>query len=390
MKILYFSPHPNLGLNISSGPGTHMREVIGGFRDAGHQVETLIMGGEEELQTESASSAKKGLKEKVKPFIPAYLWQSMKDSRLIKFDGHVKAMLLKKVVEFQPDLIYERGYYMMTSGVQVAQATKTEHFLEMNAPYPEEKIDMEGKSVFDITAIEREKYQVDSTDHLVVVSSALKEYYINKCGIPEEKVLVTPNAINTSIIPEENPSLKQELFGNTETLIVGFVGSIFPYHGVDLLIKAFAKWNYSNSKLLVVGDGATLEDLKNLTVELGIDNRVVFTGSLPHSQAIDHIQAMDITVMAKSNWYGSPVKIFEYGALGKVVIAPNNVPVRDVMDNGVHGLLIEGEDELLDAFNKLGTNQKLRSRLARNWEEEVLAEHTWKKVTESILSCSKQ
>ncbi|MGB0423403.1 MAG: glycosyltransferase, partial [Flavobacteriales bacterium] len=56
------------------------------------------------------------------------------------------------------------------------------------------------------------------------------------------------------------------------------------------------------------------------------------------------------------------------------------------MDNGIHGLLIEGEAELLQAFSKLGGNSKLRARLARNWKQEVLSEHTWAKVTEKILS----
>ncbi|MGB0424574.1 MAG: glycosyltransferase, partial [Flavobacteriales bacterium] len=218
MKILYFSPHPNLGLNISSGPGTHMREVIAGFRDAGHEVETLIMGGEEALASGKNTTEKKGIKQRLKPIIPAYLWQTLKDSRLIKFDGHAKEMLLKKVVEFQPDLIYERGYYLMTSGVQVAKATGTKHFLEMNAPYPEEKIDMEGKSVFDSTAVERERYQVKSTDQLIVVSTALKEYYVEKCGIDSEKVIVTPNAINLEKIPNASSSLKKELFGDEDQL----------------------------------------------------------------------------------------------------------------------------------------------------------------------------
>jgi len=390
MKILYFSPHPNLGLNINSGPGTHMREVIAGFRDARHEVQTLIMGGEEPTDTNSLKQQRRGFKQWLKPLVPAYLWQSMKDSRLIKFDGHAKEILLNKVVEFEPDLIYERGYYLMTSGVQVAQATGTAHFLEMNAPYPEEKISMEGKSVFDRTALEREKYQVQSTDHLVVVSSALKQYYIDRCGIPENKVLVTPNAIDPKKIPEKSSQIKQELFGSDKPLVVGFVGSIFPYHGVDLLIRAFAKWDFEGSKLLIVGDGAILDELKELCQSLEISKRVVFTGSLAHEDAIAHIQAMDITVMAKSNWYGSPVKIFEYGALGKVVIAPNNAPVKDVMEDGVHGLLIDGEDELLRAFKKLESNNKLRNRLSRNWKEEVLSEHTWSNITQMILDCAEQ
>jgi glycosyltransferase involved in cell wall biosynthesis len=72
-----------------------------------------------------------------------------------------------------------------------------------------------------------------------------------------------------------------------------------------------------------------------------VNNKVVFTGSIHHSQVFGCIGLMDVTIMAKSNWYGSPIKIFEYGMMGKPIIAPDNIPVNDIMINGMTGLLIQ-------------------------------------------------
>ncbi|NQX92481.1 MAG: glycosyltransferase, partial [Flavobacteriales bacterium] len=274
MKILYFSPHPNIGLHTQSGPGTHIREVIAAFRKEGHEVQTLIMGGKEPAQGQNQTAPPTGLKQRVKPLIPPYLWQSLKDRNLLKFDRYAKQELIQKIQEFQPDLIYERGYYMMTSGVEAAKEMGIKHCLEMNAPYPEEKLEMEGKGIHDRKASHREKQQVESTDLLVVVSSALKDYFLKRTNIDPNRVLVTPNAIRESFMEEgKDQDIRSSLGWGGQT-IVGFVGSIFPYHGVDRLLEAFAIANKENTKLLIVGDGAILEQLKERSQNLNIADQV--------------------------------------------------------------------------------------------------------------------
>jgi glycosyltransferase involved in cell wall biosynthesis len=98
---------------------------------------------------------------------------------------------------------------------------------------------------------------------------------------------------------------------------------------------------------------------------------------------------MDITIMARSNWYGSPVKIFEYGAMRKAIIAPNVVPVQDVMRHGEHGLLIEASTEALTQSMLFMLQQtEERTRMAESFYKKVLEEHTWEMVAKQILrSC---
>ncbi|WP_306640438.1 glycosyltransferase family 4 protein [Sanyastnella coralliicola] len=391
MKIVYFSPHPNIYLNIPAGPGVHIREMIRGFEQEGHEVTPLIMGGVDAQESSGGGTQTKGLKERIKPLIPNILWQSLKDRQLFAFDDHASAELKALCEKVKPDLIYERAYYGMTSGVRVAKELGIRHVLEMNAPYPEERVDMEGRSMGTSKAKKAEKQQLKDTDRVVVVSSALKEYVNNVVPGTEAKTIITPNAIRSDFeAPHQShiDKTKQEL-GLEGKTVVGFVGSIFPYHGVDQLIEAFAETcaKQDDKALLVVGDGAILDGLKTLADSLGIGEQVRFTGKIPHAKVFAHIGAMDICVMATSNWYGSPVKIFEYGAMGKTVIAPDVSPVTDVMENDKHGLLVQpNTPNIASALAKCINDQITASTMAEQWKTKVLTEHRWQAMAAKVLN----
>lgn len=390
MKILYYSAHPHLNLSDNTGYGTHMREVIAGFEYHGHEVKPLIIGGTNSIKpTNPTSPNKKSLKSIVKKFIPKIIWETIKDFSLIKIDKKNLLKLEEIIKEFQPDLIYERGYYMLQSGVITSKKHNIKHYIELNAPYVEERVSFSGKSLLLSRAKKIEKTQLKSANSIIVVSSALKKQFEETERSTKGKILVTPNAINPNSIKVNEPdqlNLKGKLGINNEK-IIGFVGSIFPYHGVDLLIKSFAKIETKEiTKLLIVGDGETLNELKKLTSDLKIENRVIFTGKVRHTEVFNYINLMDITVMPQSNWYGSPVKIFEYGYLKKAVIAPNYVPLKDVLIHRENGIMIEPSvKKLTVALNQLLTDEKLSTHLGEKLYNDITANHTWVKVAESIL-----
>jgi len=391
MRILYFSSHPNIPLNSKSGPGTHMREIIAGFRAEGHEVQTLIMGGNSEAQESGEPLPTAGpspIKRLGKKLLLTAVWESIKDQRLNRFDAYCAQELRSLCETFKPDIIYERGYFSMLSGVNIAKELGVFHVLEMNAPYPEEKVQMEGKGLFHNKAVVAEKIQCTKTDLLVVVSSALMRYFIERTGIDENKVLITPNAVNPKYLSHTlSKEVARAPFNwSNEDLVFGFVGSIFPYHGVDKLIEAFALLKGDNKKLLIVGGGELLPQYKQRVKDLGISKLVVFTGAVPHQHVYNLISAMDIAMMADSNWYGSPVKIFEYGALGKAVIAPNTEPVLDVMRNMQDGILcMNNITHILSAMCQLQEDEELRAKLANSWKDKVLKYHNWRVVSQNII-----
>jgi glycosyltransferase involved in cell wall biosynthesis len=372
-----------------SGPGTHIREVIAAFEAAGHTVVKLIAGGES-LANQSQSIQFK--KRAYRKFIPDFIWQSLKDFKLKQFDKHLHQQLVQFIQKEKPDVIYERAYYLMSSGYKAAAECGVKYVCEINAPYPQEKAHMEGKSMFHAEAVKNEKQQVLSSHKAVVVSSALKKYLIQNSGCEESKIIITPNAVNPSLIKLNNElgdKIKQHLNIGPQDKVVGFVGSIFPYHGVDILLQAYIqlrKEGVQHLKLLIVGDGEILSELRSSAQSSEFSQDIWFTGNVPHADVYTYINNMDITVMARSNWYGSPVKIFEYGALKKLVIAPDEVPVHDVMTHNKNGLIIQpNATALKETLKHALQNQEEMQALAKAYYNKVMEQHTWQHVGNAIL-----
>jgi len=374
-----------------SGPGTHIREVIKGFEERGHTVVKFIAGGERLADAGSAINYKT---HSWKKLIPSFLWHTLKDHDLLRKDKKQYHQLLDLIDREKPDFIYERAYYLMHSGYKAAIATRTPYYCEINAPYPEEKSSMDGTSIYLSKAVQNEKDQVRAAHKVFVVSSALKQYLAERIPGQEEKIIVTPNAVNPAHMQsrEENVLALRTKFNITsDNHVTGFVGSIFPYHGVDVLIEAFAgvREKKTGQKLLIVGDGAILNELRNRVTQFGMEQDVIFTGNVSPDQVADHIALMHIAVMAKSNWYGSPVKIFEYGAMGKAIIAPDVVPVHDVMIDEQDGLIIsDNADTMKNALLRMIENPEAAAKMAATFHHKVMTKHTWQQVSDTILEAA--
>ncbi len=388
MKILYYSPHPQLSMSAPTGYGTHMREMISAWQRMGIEVEALI-GADLHKNTVviSAESPKRRFSS-VKAVIPGLIWESVRDVSLQKFDAKMGAKLEEMIATFQPDFVYERVAYLQNSGIRTTRKMGVKHVAEINAPYPGERISFSGKSLLLGKARKVEKEILKHSQGISVVSSALKNYLMKIRPDSASKISVIPNAVNPT--ESQSNSLRtaelREKYQLGNKLVVGFVGSMFPYHGVDILIQAFAKLSVDDQvegreerkvHLLIVGEGAILNDLKRLATDLGIGENVTFTGSVNHGEIYEYIDLMDITVMPKSNWYGSPVKIFEYALLKKPVIAPDVTPVRDVMTEK-EGVLVQPD---IAAFSKalvdLIDHPQKRKTLGMNWNAKVLEKYTW-------------
>ncbi|GAA5520526.1 hypothetical protein LQ318_02265 [Aliifodinibius salicampi] len=86
MKILYYSPYPNLNLSAPASYGTHMREMITTFERSGHEILPVIMGRIHLADKESAESTKPRWIDFIKPYFGKRIWQSLKDLKLLAFD----------------------------------------------------------------------------------------------------------------------------------------------------------------------------------------------------------------------------------------------------------------------------------------------------------------
>lgn len=375
------------------GYATHQRETIFALQKLGAKVIPVIMGGttlDEVPYKEGKAIEHSGFKAILKKLLSRFIWVSIKDFMLMRHDKRASLKLEQAILEYKPDLIYERSEYLQDSGVAPAKKHGVKYFLEVNAPFVQEMRNMEGWSCWLWLGHKKEKRKYKAADKIFVVSTVLKEFLVKCYKINPAKILVSPNRINKEEFLEraqETPLIPLD-FTNRNLPVIGFVGSILPHHYLEVLIEAFAmiRKQETQANLLIVGGGSLLEELKQKAITLGIADDIVFTGKIPHKQVPAIINQMDICVMPGSNWYGSPIKIFEYGILGKAVIAPDNGPVRDVMVHEQDGILINKDSRILaDAITKLINNPELRKTMGDNFRNKILAEYTWEKAGEMIL-----
>lgn len=391
MKILYFSPHPHLNLSDPSGYGTHMREMIASFKKLGHTVETLIIGGEEHQDYEMGAFTSNPFKKIIKKLVPRIIWNTIKDNQFIRLDISNQQLLEAAIQELQPDLIYERGAHLFLSGVQAAKKYNIKHFLEINAPFWEEKLELEGARLLKKRADNREYKLLSQTDKLFVVSSPLKDYFCQKHSVPKTKAVVIPNAVSKKDVNINSEITKQiNFFLNENSIVLGFVGSIFPYHGVEDIIRLLPKLiEYEpNCRLLIVGDGYILNDLKKLAKNLGVYQYTLFTGNVPYVDVFSYISLMDITLLPNTKWYCSPVKIFEYGKMGKIIVSVDKPSVRDVITNKKTGFLfsVKQENSMEKTIIQVLENMEEAKKIAHSFRQQIKEDHLWDTVAQKTLS----
>ncbi|MFY7848747.1 MAG: glycosyltransferase family 4 protein [Bacteroidia bacterium] len=392
MRILYFSPHPTHDIASEVGYSTHQRETILAFRVLGHEVLPVIMGGttKEEKKVFQQQGLKFRIKEAIKKAMPEVFYNGLKDYGIRRFDQLAAQKLEEGIRTFKPDLVYERSEYMQDSGVRVCRALGVKHYLEVNAPFIEEMRHWEGPSVLHPLGHRIEKRKIKEATRVFAVSSVLRDFLVDEYDADPEKLAVIPNCINpdgVKVEPEKAAAIAAQ-YGLNGKRVVGFVGSFFPHHGLDDLIAAFARveHDFPEAVLMIVGGGMNEEELRRQAVQQLGEGRVIFAGRVPHHEVYNYITHMDIAVMPRSNWYGSPMKIFEYGILAKAVVAPDNGPVKDAMVHGEDGILIQpGKEALADALRLLLADKALCERLGAHFEAKIRERFVWTKQAEYIL-----
>jgi glycosyltransferase involved in cell wall biosynthesis len=399
MKIIYYSPHPHLNLMSPSGYGTHMREMITAFQNKGCEVLPVIMGGEDNPPEETININSSRSKQLLKNLLPKRLWRTLKDVNLLRFD-QLKAMrrLENTIKEFKPDFIYERCYYLQLSGVKIAKKYNLAHVMEINSPYVNQTNFLENsRSYLEKYARHIERKQLSGTDLPLAVVGPLREYFCERYDIDPDKFLITHDAFNRANI-QLNTNNQQKIvkqYGLSGKRVIGYVGSIFEWHGLDKLIRAFDELDIPDTKLLIVGYGEYMVKLTELTKSLNREEDVISTGRVPKEEIFDYITIMDICAAPDAAWYQSPVKIFEYGAMGKPILGPDTTAVCEVMESDKDGILVEPTvEEMMKGLMKLISDPERSNKMGRHFQQKVLNDYTWtenaRKVLEAVCNSETQ
>jgi glycosyltransferase involved in cell wall biosynthesis len=386
MKILFYSPHSQLYFNAPTGYGSHMRGMVEAFKELGHEVDVLVLGEKPQANSEEHKTIKK--KRWLKKSLPSFLWRTFKELNWMRFDNYAKLELDKKILSFQPDLVYERSAWMCCGSVEVIKKWGIQHVVEINAPFEEEIKSFESShSLTHFIGRYKFKKLLQSCHGIASINSELTRVLCKKYDINKNKFIFTPNAISHhEIFLSQQSHVPSELEHLNEKLVFGFVGSILPYHGIDICIRAFSKMKKTDLHLLIVGDGNLIPSYKKLCDELGISKKVTFTGSIPKNEIWNYLTAMDVFLLPSTAWYCSPVKLFEYALMEKPIIAVNQPGVCDIFSEKSCILFSGSEEDLTLRFQEFIHNPSEFSSLAKSCKEIVLSQHQWTNNATKILN----
>jgi glycosyltransferase involved in cell wall biosynthesis len=243
-----------------------------------------------------------------------------------------------------------------------------------------------------------EKYNLTNASMIVVVSEVSKKQLLKR-GIPESKILINPNGVDTE---QYNPGISGDpvrvLYSIKKTQTVfGFIGTFGQWHGVlemaQAIVLFYTKYKGKHVKFLLIGNGVLFEQTKKIISKAGLNKHVIFTGQIPQDQGPIHLAACDILLSPHipnpdgTEFFGSPTKLFEYMAMGKAIIASDLNQIGLVLKHQETAILVNPGDieELSQSMLSILNNQEQILNLGTNARLKALKEHSWDKHVIRIL-----
>ncbi|KST64543.1 glycosyltransferase family 4 protein [Mastigocoleus testarum] len=288
------------------------------------------------------------------------------------------------------DLVYERYSLWSFAGMDYARTNSIPGVLEVNAPLIEEQIKYRTLVNRELARQAAEKVFAAATT-LIAVSHAVGEYLENY-PMAQGRIHVVPNGVDPKRFSTD---VKPSLVRKPEEFIIGFVGTMKPWHDLSSLVDAFAKLycEDSNTRLLMVGDGKGLKKVIDNLSTHNCSQAVHFTGAVPPEQIPGLLATIDVAVAPYSlndQCYFSPLKVYEYMAAGLPVVASRIGQLAELIQDGVNGLLYPPDDSdcLAEKLHLLKSDSELRDSLGLAAKECIDKYYTWDIVVRRILNFS--
>jgi PEP-CTERM/exosortase A-associated glycosyltransferase len=231
-----------------------------------------------------------------------------------------------------------------------------------------------------------ETFAMRRADQVTTICEGLRSD-IEARGIAIDKITVIPNAVDTAAFsfggpPDEGLRRDLRLEG---AAVLGFIGSFYAYEGLDLLIEALAAIlpRRPNARLLLVGGGSHEPALRRLAADLGIQDKIVFTGRVSNSRVQRHYDLIDVLVYPRRSMrlteLVTPLKPLEAMAQGRVLIASDVGGHRELIRDGETGFLFPAGDcsALARTIESVLSSRGDQDRVRVAGRRFVEAERTW-------------
>jgi glycosyltransferase involved in cell wall biosynthesis len=228
---------------------------------------------------------------------------------------------------------------------------------------------------------------------IVCLSEPAKQHLVEKWQVDPGKISVIPLGVDVELFarPYDSWAIRTQL-GLYDAPVIMFVGSFQQWHGLDRLVEGFAQVlrKLPEAKLLLVGDGPARPAVERKIAKLGIANGVIITGIVPHAGIPEMLASADVVTapyphLPQELWF-SPLKLYEYMAAGKAIVASRAGQIAEVIQNGHTGILCEpGDvDDFAQATIRLLKDPAERKWLGRNARQQAIKHHSWEQYARRL------
>jgi glycosyltransferase involved in cell wall biosynthesis len=299
--------------------------------------------------------------------------------------------LLSVALEFRPSVLHTTTHFVNGLVVRaVAQALGIPWVYEVRGQLADTWASTRGPAARDSEKYrlfqEREAGVMRDADLVVTLGTAMKANIV-AAGIPEEKVIIAPNAVGGDFLDEPGGAAgaRDELGLVGHGQFIGTVSSLVAYEGIEDLILAFTLLapDFPDLRLLIVGDGSAMPSLQGLARRSGFAERITFTGRVPRSQAAQYHRTLDVFVVPRKDLEVTrsvtPLKPVEALACSRPVVASDLPALAEIVRNNETGLLADAGDpaSFAAAIRSLLEDRDRAARLGAAGREWVLRERTW-------------
>jgi glycosyltransferase involved in cell wall biosynthesis len=353
---------------LRDAQGIHVRAIVRAFQELGHEVEVVSL-------VDAASGADvggRGRREQIGTNrLPSWLYETLS----VGYNLYGYRQLARAIRERGADLIYERYALNSVCGVLANRRFGVPLLLEVNAPWRDHSLTSKPLRLQRL-ARRLQRWVCANSTHTIVVTAALKRLLVQE-GVPERQMTVMHNAVDPRVfhprVSGEEVRRRYRLQGH---VVAGFVGWLRDWHGLEGLIEAIHASGLvaRGLRLLIVGTGPSFPQVQRRVRALGLEDGVILAGPVAHEDVPAHIAALDIALQPRATAYACPMKLVEYMAMGRCIIAPDQPNIRELLSEGASARLFPPEDyrRLVELIAELMGAPAERATLGRSAYESTI------------------
>ena len=386
MKIVYFNYMADL-YGYSIGSTIKAKKLLSALEQHGHTVKFYWLVKQTHQDVRSSSEKKSSYLYSLLRnlfFTPKNVLQNVTQFvREIKILKTEKAdLLIARLDAFRISALWAARLYQLPLIVEADGATSYEYLTFNN-----------GRHLWPSVLLWCERLMLSKAQGIFTQSNEAKSYFVEKHGINPQKISVITNGADIVDFNDKSNTekLRQELGIAANTKIIGFIGSMHHWHGVadvpQLIENVLGK--FPHAIFLFVGSGGALEEDLRRSFSDALANRIKFTGHVPNEQAPDYVRLFDAAIAPYPKielFYFSPMKLYEYMAAGKAIVAARIGQIKEVIEDGENGILYEPGDiaELQAKLIALLKDEPRQKVLGNRALKSFLSGYTWRHKAQQL------